>query len=148
MFECPTFVPRPIHFGGVVQAGAFRLKRFHLHKDGVKFDPSVFDAGLAAHWLPDDLDESTPGVGFVIHHQGERRGQAVHYIVLGYWFNRNELCLTTAATADGGATWVIDPTQFSPCVWDLEVVWRERNAYVRHVMSGHPDLDAYLADVG
>lgn len=149
MFEYPTYVPRPVTVDGVTESGPFRLKKYHLHSQAVTYDSGVFALGLhhACTTLRESLEEGTPGIGFVIHHQGARMGQPVHYIVLGIWFNKNELRLTTFGSEDNGATWLSDPQKYAPCVWDHEIVWHERNAYVRHVMNGAPDLEAYLRDL-
>ena len=39
--------------------------------------------------------------------------------------------------------WVEDPLRFSFCLWDLEVFWRERNAFIECVYCAQPDLAAY-----
>ncbi|HUA80159.1 MAG TPA: hypothetical protein VL997_07300 [Dyella sp.] len=65
------------------------------------------------------------------------------YLVLGWWGNDNELFTSTSArTAEG---WVEDPSRFSFCLWDLEVMWQERNYFVEHMYGRAPDLERYRA---
>ncbi len=74
---------------------------------------------------------------FVIFHEGA----TYRYLVLAWWGNDNELF--TSVSVHEGDGWVEDPAKYSFCLWDLEVFWFERNAYVDLVYCDAPDLDAY-----
>lgn len=76
---------------------------------------------------------------FTIFHEGA----SVPYLVLAWWGNDNELFTSVSALLD--SAWVEDPARFSFCLWDLEVMWFERNAFVKHVYCERPDLGAYRA---
>ena len=76
------------------------------------------------------------------------QGRGVHYLVAGWWDRENELCLRVARrpqAADG--TWTLVTAGESGCVWDLQVIWFEREAYVARVLApaAGPDLDGYVA---
>jgi hypothetical protein len=90
------------------------------------------------------------GVGFLILHHG----RDADYAVLGWWDNENEMPLRLLLRDHGKRTrWRRPKPQESVCVWDLEVIWAERNAYVegalvagtrnpaeRYAYSGSPFL--------
>lgn len=69
--------------------------------------------------------------------------------MLCWWDNANELFTETFIQGEGGGRdgWFDARGRGSPCVWDLEVIWHERQAYVRHVLAADgAGLDAYLDD--
>lgn len=78
---------------------------------------------------------STPA--FAIFHAGA----SADYLVLAWWGNDNEL-FTSVSVRQGG-DWLQDPSNYSYCLWDLEIMWAERNIFVRTMYSGQPDIQAY-----
>jgi len=77
---------------------------------------------------------------FAIFHDGA----SARYLVLGWWGNDNEMFIAVAVERDG--RWIEDTTRYSFCLWDMEVMWHERNAFVQHMYRGTPDLAAYRTD--
>ena len=88
---------------------------------------------------------ATYGLGFLGIHDGRTENQ----VFLDRWCNENELLHTT------GASPVENPMDLkrtgwdhnSVCVWDLAVQCFERQAWVKHMLTGAagPDPAAYLA---
>ena len=79
------------------------------------------------------VTDKRPGVGFAISHQGN----GADYAVLGWWDNENELPLRVVVrpqTPDG--SWRPARDGESVCVWDLEVIWFERQSYVQTLLNG------------
>ena len=66
------------------------------------------------------------------------------YLVLGWWGNDNEMFIAVAAEDATG--WVEDLSRYSFCLWDMEVMWHERNAFIDWMYGVVPSLDAYRAD--
>jgi hypothetical protein len=136
------YTPRPVAFCGVFVHQEFRLKVYSIVYAG-PFRESDFDAGLrlACAELPQPaVAAGRPGVGFAILHQGN----GADYVVLGWWDRENELPLKVFVrpqTADG--TWRPARGSESVCVWDLEVIWAERQAYVQTLLNGG-DAETYL----
>lgn len=101
---------------------------------------------LATAHLPLEAAIDRPGVGFLILH----RGRGADYLVLGWWARENELPLRVVVRYPGtdDAPWRDARGDESVCVWDLEVIGFEREAYVASYLSGQ-DRDAarelYLA---
>ncbi|SMF24728.1 hypothetical protein [Pseudogulbenkiania subflava] len=63
--------------------------------------------------------------------------------LLVYWDNDNE-CLVRVWVRDENGWRAARSESF--CVWDLQVIWHEREACVRHLLTDAPDMDGYLAD--
>ena len=94
------------------------------------------DAGVA---------EDRPGIGFVIFHQG--RGE--HYLVLNWWGLENELFNRVYVREfEAESNWRRALDRGAACVWDMQIIWHERQAYVRHVLSRpeDPAIEGYLDD--
>lgn len=76
---------------------------------------------------------------FAICHDGAQ----ARYLVLGWWGNDNEMFVATAVSSDDG--WIEGGERYSFCLWDMEVMWHERNAFVEHMYGATASLDAYRA---
>jgi hypothetical protein len=135
------FAPRAATFYGIVEGSGHRLKAYSVrygerpidwdeHREGI-------DLALAA--LPDaNREAGRPGLGFLIVH----RGRAAEYVVLAWWDRQNELPVKVFVRNEGPWRPALEGESF--CVWDLEIVGRERDAYVETVLAGG-DAEAYLA---
>lgn len=135
---------RVISRGGVVEHSGWRLKIYGISHDGCPLTEEEFAGGmvLALAALPRPaVALGRPGVGFLISH----RGKTADYVVLGWWDRHNELPVRVFVR-EPGAFWRPSRGAESFCVWDLQVMWFEREAYVSTVMSGgDPDpVAAYL----
>lgn len=130
------FAPRAVGFHGVRHAGDWRLKLYSVLYGPGPLDWDAFAPGLAQaeRALPQPaVAAGRPGVGLLIAHQG-RTG---NYAVLAWWDRENELPLRVFLSPDGRAqSWRPAEGGESICVWDLEILWAEREAYVATVM--HP----------
>lgn len=139
MSFCP-FEPRPVRFLGIEAIHGYRLKCYSIVYGDAPFRREEFDGGmtLAVNALPSPaVTGGRPGVGFAILHQG-RTG---HYLILSWWDNENELPTRVFVRTDG--EWRPGREHESFCVWDLEVMWRERKAYVGTLLAGK-SAEAYL----
>lgn len=77
---------------------------------------------------------------FAIFHEGV----SALYLVLAWWDNGNELF--TRVSVREQDDWVSDPSRYSFCVWDMEIMWFERQSFIRHLYSGEPNLANYQHD--
>jgi hypothetical protein len=71
-------------------------------------------------------------------------GASARYLTLGWWGNDNEMFVAVAVSQSSG--WIEDLARYSFCLWDMEVMWHERQAFVRHMYDEVADLPAYRAD--
>jgi hypothetical protein len=120
-----------------------RLKCYAIVHPDAPWDAGRFEAGvlLAARERPAAAPAvGRPGLGFLILHQGATGD----YAVLGWWDRENELPLRVFVR-DGGA-WRPAHAGEGVCVWDLEVIWHERCAYVATLLASPAGTaEAYLA---
>jgi hypothetical protein len=143
--ELQSFAPREIRFRGVRSRGGWSLKFFSVVYGGTAFDVKGFEppVDMALDCLPSpDHEQGRPGLGFLIAHQG--RGDS--YLILAWWSNENELPIRAWVRREG-EDWRPAIEGESVCVWDLEVVWEERQAWIATMMSGPARPDDYLAHV-
>jgi hypothetical protein len=130
------YIARPIRFLGIAEPQGYRIKQYAIQYGGGPFRDAEFQKGLQMVFdsLPRPaIAPSRPGVGFAIAHQGF----GADYAVLAWWDNENELPLRIAVhpqTNDG--SWRLARDSESVCVWDLEVMWFERQSYVQTVLGG------------
>ncbi len=84
-----------------------------------------------------------PGTGFLIAHQG----RTANYLILGWWDQENELPLRVFVSRDRRPEgWRDAEGSESICVWDLEILWAERQAYIATVLAASgSDVAGYLS---
>lgn len=141
------YADRATRASGLVEHAGWRLKRYDTTIDGSPIPDSYNQAEREAlALLPAPAQtRDRPGVGFIIRHAG----RTAHYYVLCWWDNQNELLQRLLVRdADAEAPWRDPQGRYSVCVWDLQVIRHERDAFVKHVMTppDGPDLAAYLGD--
>lgn len=135
------FAPRAATFHVIVEHAGHRLKGYSVRYGERPVDWEEHHEGieLALAALPEAKPvEGRPGLGFLIVH----RGRAAEYVVLAWWDRQNELPVKVFVRNEG--PWRPAREGESFCVWDLEIVARERDAYVETVLADG-DVGAYLA---
>lgn len=131
-----AYAPRPIEYLGLVEQQGWRLKFYSVVDGQALLDRSDFGKGfrLVLHHLPQPAtNEERAGVGFLIAHQG----RTANYAVLCWWDHENELPIKIAVRRPeerGG--WRPARGRESICVWDLEVIAFERQAYIATILAG------------
>jgi hypothetical protein len=145
------YEPRPIRFHRLRHVDGWRVKLYSIAYGSQPIDWIAFESALrmADAVLPRPaVTPARRGVGFVIAHQG----RTALYCVLGWWDNENELPLEVFVRGrEPGAEWHLARGPESVCVWDLQVIAFERDAYVATVLSSGRDaadaVEAYLSAV-
>lgn len=155
-FSTKTYTPREARSHSLIHRDGWTLKPYSiLGRDSAAdlFDPHAIAVIEAT--LPEPArTKSRPGVAFAIHHIAT----PLDYLIVCWWDNENELLTrilvrdAAAADRDPATPWrVTDRESF--CVWDMDIMHHERDAYVRHVLAavgggggGGGDLQAYIAD--
>ena len=108
--------------------------------DWKDFEPAI---EMALETLPEpDPAEGRPGLGLLIAHQGKTGD----YLVIGWWSQENELPLGVWVRRELD-DWRPAVRGESVCVWDLEILWEERQACVATMMSEAGEPDEYLDHV-
>ncbi len=136
--------PRRVQFHGLREVEGYRLKHYSIAyrpDEPIRHDDFERGFALAFDALPRPARSSVrPGVGFMIAHQG----RGADYAVLAWWDRENELPIRVSIRESGGA-WRAARGGESVCVWDLDLIRTERDAYVATVLARGGDTDAYLA---
>ncbi|MFW9855491.1 MAG: hypothetical protein ACFFFG_10545 [Candidatus Thorarchaeota archaeon] len=124
--------PRTIDFHGIRELKGFQIKTYSVLYGSKPIQWDLFEKGieLASNFLPSSpLAPGRPGLGFLIVHQG----LTGNYVVLCWWDRENEL--PTKVFIHNGNEWQQAQAEESFCVWDLEIFWHEREAYVSTILS-------------
>lgn len=139
------FAPRRIEFVGMREPTSWKLKLYSVVYGSGPVDWKSFEAGLqlAERALPKpDPACGRPGLGFLIAHQG-RTGD---YVVLCWWEAENELPIRVWVRRTRDECWRPGEGGESVCVWDLEVIWSERQAWVETMLArSGSDAELYMA---
>ncbi len=140
------YQPRPLTFLGVESVAGYFLKVYTIRHPEQSFEYERFAArwDLAASALPQPaVTDGRPGVGLAILHQA----QGSDYLILCWWDRENELP-TRVFLRTEVQDWRPAGVNESFCVWDLRVIWWEREAYVGTMLTGRANaLESYLAMV-
>jgi hypothetical protein len=139
--ELQPYAPRPIRCHGLSDLAGFRTKDYSVvyGPDAVDWVDFARGFALVAATLPSPaVAVGRPGVGFRIAHQGATG----RYAVVAWWANENELPIRLAVRRAAGE-WRLALDEESICVWDLQILAFERDAYVETVLAGGSP-DEYL----
>jgi hypothetical protein len=144
-----AYAPRPIRPLGVWQAHGWRLKEYAIAATPREPSRALLDAARehARATLPRPaVAADRYGVGYVGIHECD----GTDYAFFGWWARGNELYHHLLSCPSGRpgelASLTRADTGLVGCVWELEVVRFERNAWVRYGMrGGTPDVEGYLA---
>lgn len=141
------YSPRSIRFREVREHRGWRIKVYGIRYGDAPLDWPVYEEGLQLVFdlLPEPaVTADRPGVGFSLAHQG----RGVHYLTVNWWDLENELFTQVRVCGFGAGQAWREPTPGEyACVWDLQVIAFERDAYVECVLARpeDPDLEGYLA---
>ncbi|MDO6545409.1 hypothetical protein [Photobacterium sanguinicancri] len=112
------------------------VKIYTISADESTIDMDAFNLRLSQVKTMQPIDWADTAA-FVIFHNGA----SAKYLVLVWWGNDNELFTSVSVEVNGD--WVIDPAKYSFCLYDMEVMWKERNIYIETMDSGRPSLMRY-----
>ncbi len=113
-----------------------QIKLYAISADGSPVDTAPFQARLDAVKAERGLDWAALPAFAIFH-----RGATQRYLVVCWWANDNELFNSVSVQTEGG--WIEDPRRYSFCLYDLQVIWHERQAFIQHLDHDAPDLAAY-----
>lgn len=138
----PRYAPRPCRSLGTWRVGEMALKAYHIGASdptGPRRDAATEEARRITRAADDEGASS--GLGFLILHEGEMGA----WLLLDWWAHGDILCQRLSLDAGTGFA-PVDDRPLAACVWELPIIAHERDAWVRHMMDGTPDAQAYLAD--
>ncbi len=132
------FRPRKIesHRGWADPSG---IKIYTISAKGQPVDQSPYLVRLAEAKRQKPVVDWSTVPSFAVFHDGA----SMAYLVLAWWGNDNELFTSVSVLTSSG--WIEDPTRHSFCVYDLEIMWQERNYFIECIDCEKPDLEVYRA---
>jgi hypothetical protein len=143
------YKPRAIRFLELWAVDGWRLKVYGISTGVARPAPELT---AAAKRVAEDYLRAKPtrhahyGVGFLGVHDGHGENQ----VFLDRWVNENELlhAVWISSKDEPALLRVPGADHNSVCVWDLAVQCRERQAWIKSVLTNPdgPDFDAYLDD--
>ncbi len=140
------YAPRNCRFLDIWQFGDWRLKAYGISCGDVPLMPELLAA--ARQLAAEKLAEITAAgdhyhVGFVGVHQGK----TAHFIFVDWWAQENELHhhVYVAPLDQPTAFRYTTPSGLIACVWDMQLMAFERDAWVGTVLRGGlPCIEDYL----
>ncbi|ETX15739.1 hypothetical protein OCH239_11180 [Roseivivax halodurans JCM 10272] len=138
----PTYAPRPLRTLASWQVGALAVKVYHIGAAAPSEDLLQAARNEAARMDQAAMTEADAhGLGFVVIHEGE----AGTWLLMDWWAHGDILC-QRLSLARGAEFEAMDDRPLAACVWELAVIGHERDAWLRHMMTGGPDPEGYLSD--
>lgn len=140
--ETTSHCPRPVTQYGVELLGTWPTKLYGLAVEGEPGHLLLQAARIFAEvTLPPDSDGRA---AFVIAH----RARPANFVLIYWWSSDVDLSLAYFRSPLDRPTALTPMPAFSTgCVWELALAEHERAAWVRHLLVGEPDLEAYLSEV-
>ncbi len=138
---------RPIRFIELWQEATWKLKVYGISYQRPLPRPELIEAAkriARPHLLPVNGHKHY-GVGFL----GVHDGRGANFVFVDYWADENELHhhVYVSPSDKPELFEYVTPTGLIACVWDLRVMWFEREAWVETVLANPsgPDLERYLS---
>lgn len=143
------YQPRPIRFLEIIQHDGWTIKLYSISLKSERITPATVE--LAKQHLSGWLQEATVHnfdtcrVAVLILHEGKEGC----FAVIGWWVDENMLQAFTylAANEHPSAFILYTDKGIVTCVWEMAVLWFERNAWIKHVLMqpGNPEaISNYL----
>lgn len=143
------YAPRPVRFNGNFVFGAWRIKLYTISIRNENVEESRINE-VKVH-LGEWLEKSkaypldTYQIATLIIHEGTEGC----FLVLNWWIGENMLQNFCYLKRHGEPDFQLYSDQgMMTCIWEMAVLWHERNAWVRHILQqpDNPDVDGYLSD--
>ncbi|BET98876.1 hypothetical protein [Xenorhabdus taiwanensis] len=129
-----NYQKRAVSFLGTQTIGQTQLKMYYLTSEKQKETPTP-NAELRRQWLTQGLDEvHFPGehhIGFAIIHAADDG----YYLLISTWCDANMLRHQVFIISDENRLQPLDNTKIIACVWELAVMFYERNYWIEQVMT-------------
>ena len=137
-----TYRPRLIESRDPAEVEGMRLKPYFIAVQGGEDVDTGPVLKQAAGALRDSSIPAMPhlGLGYVVYHAGE----GGNWLLVRVWLDGGIVSGLLGRIEDQRYSEVVEP--LVECVWEEIPVHHERCAWVRHMMTGSADPEAYLRD--
>ncbi|MBK7222069.1 MAG: hypothetical protein IPH94_12315 [Saprospiraceae bacterium] len=143
-----AYKERPVRFVEVFQHREWQIKLYSIsiHNERVADKNIILAKTKLDDWLEKcrEYNLKSYQIATLIIHEG-REGC---FAIISWWIDENMLQLFVYLKVEGSEEFVLFSDRgMVSCVWEMAVLWHERNAWVKHVLKcNEPDWDAYLGD--
>lgn len=144
------YKPRQATFLKIHEAGDWRVKIYTLtqHEQFTSYDILDRVLDMIPAWIKNggNQDLSNYKIATLIVHEANEG----IFSILNWWVDenmlQNQVYLTSPEESAGFES--ISDSGIAFCVWELAIVWHERNAWIKHVLKNpeKPQFEAYLTD--
>lgn len=145
-----AYQTRSIRFLGLEKHEKWTIKVYSISSKNEYADQNLITAAKTnlPHWLDKASIHSLPNyqVATLIIHEGREAG----FAIVSWWVDENMLQLFaySSSTANPHQFQLISDKGIVSCVWEMAVLWFERNAWVEEVLKQAKNtrvLDNYLS---
>ncbi|MBK6784060.1 MAG: hypothetical protein IPG79_10055 [Saprospiraceae bacterium] len=142
---------RPVRFLEIFESDDWKIKIYSVSVKSEWVDTTFVHSAKEniSEWLKgkDVYPElETYNIATLILHEGKEGC----FAILSWWIDQNMLQLFVyLSDYDNKGKWKLySGNGIVTCIWEMAVLWYERNAWVKHVVKNHlnPDFESYLAD--
>nr|MBK9653244.1 hypothetical protein [Bacteroidota bacterium] len=142
------YTTRPIRFLEVYECGNWKIKIYSIsiHNEFVKKETIDIAKTNISEWLKNasNYPLETYKIATLILHEGKEGC----FAIINWWIDDNMLqqLVYLSNNMDQIEFKLYSDKGIITCVWELEIIWFERNAWVKHVLSNpaNADFTSYL----
>lgn len=137
---------RPVRFLEIHQHSDWKIKLYSISvKNEFVSAENVQNAKQQlGFWLSKNSNSGleTYNIATLILHEGKEGC----FAVINWWLDENMLQNFVYLSENGKDYKLFSANGITTCVWEMAVLWHERNAWVKHVLlkNENPDFIAYL----
>ncbi len=141
-----VYQTRPIRFLEIHQEGDWKIKLYSISiRSEFVSDENIY---LVKRQIEKWLEKSnlykrdTYKTATLIIHEGRGEG----FAVINWWIDENMLQNFVYLLDGNNEYQLFSDNGITTCVWEMAVLWHERNAWVKHVLMNNenPDFEGYL----
>jgi len=139
---------RPVRYIGLIKHEGWTVKAYSISaKHAMVPDELIaFAKAQLSVWLQKSEGYTTYNIAVLIVHEGVDG----IFTLLNWWIDENTIQNQVFFSAyDKPGTYVgLSENGVVACVWELAVLWHERNAWITHVLkkNDRPDWEGYVND--
>lgn len=148
MIRMTKYTSRPIRFLEVYDHHPWKIKVYSIsaRQEIVSQEHLALAKANLDLWLEKAKESNLPtyNIATLLVHEG-REGV---FAILNWWIDENMLQTYAYLKTPGQQAFHRFSDGIVLCVWEMEVIWHERNAWIKHVLQKgeQPDFEAYLND--
>ncbi len=141
-----SYLQRPVRFLEIhphndwqIKLYSISIKNEYVSKDNVQKAKQHLDNWLSKSSI---YNLETYKIATLILHEGKEGC----FAIINWWIDENMLQNFVYLIEDGQNYNLFSANGITTCVWEMAILWHERNAWVKHILMKHenPDFKAYL----